>query len=167
MPFYLPRRHRRRLLLPPGLLALAGLLLLGCLHISLNSRLKKQVAITLFVPPLHLASDSVLRTIWPSPNELARLRVWRVYQLTGNPASDTISMRRILRYLSTLPACTPSDTVNGSKVVFGKNSKYAGFIRIISSLARWDVNKYVFETRISPPVLYILENKPKPYLRPE
>ena len=28
-PFYLPRRHRRKLLFPPGLLAMAGLLWLG------------------------------------------------------------------------------------------------------------------------------------------
>ena len=40
MHFYLPRRHCRRLLFPPGLLALAGLLWLGCVYITQNVRLK-------------------------------------------------------------------------------------------------------------------------------
>ena len=34
MHFYLPRRHRRQLLFPPGLLALAGLLWLGCVALG-------------------------------------------------------------------------------------------------------------------------------------
>ena len=34
MPFYLPRRYRRKLLFPPSLLALAGLLWLGCVAVG-------------------------------------------------------------------------------------------------------------------------------------
>ena len=34
MHFYLPRRHGRQLLFPPGLLALAGLLWLGCVALG-------------------------------------------------------------------------------------------------------------------------------------
>lgn len=34
MHFYLPRRHRRPLLFPPGLLALAELLWLGCVALG-------------------------------------------------------------------------------------------------------------------------------------
>ena len=34
MHLYLPRRHRRQLLFPPGLLTLAGLLWLGCVALG-------------------------------------------------------------------------------------------------------------------------------------
>ena len=61
MHFYLPRRHRRRLLLPPGLVALAGLLLLGCLALRpWQERLSKKVAFELTMPPINKS-----RTTWP------------------------------------------------------------------------------------------------------
>ena len=61
MHFYLPRRHRRRLLLPPGWVALAGLLLLGCLALRpWQERLKRQVVLELTMPPLNKSG-----TIWP------------------------------------------------------------------------------------------------------
>lgn len=168
MRFYSPRRHRRRLLFPPGLLALAGLLWLGCVYIRQDSRLQPVAAIPFFVYALNPPPcNEAIPGLWESPKHLAGLRVWRQYQLTGHVSSDTSAMRNILRYLSTLRARTASDTIYGAKVIFGTYSKYGDLVKIISELTRRDVKKYAFETRISQPVLYILENKPKPYRGPE
>lgn len=54
MHFYLPRRHRRYLLFPPGLLALAGLLWLGCVALGpWQEALKLKSVMQLTMPSLY------------------------------------------------------------------------------------------------------------------
>ena len=68
-----PRRTRRRLLLPPGLLALAWLLWLGCVAVPQLRGMKRQTVMQISIPPLiplvdGLPLDSVI--YFPRPSWL-------------------------------------------------------------------------------------------------
>lgn len=157
MHFYLPRRHRRKLLFPPGLLALAGLLWLGCLALSGNPRLKRYSVLQLTVPMLHKPSDKDDSRYWFTPQTLDSMRQWQTFRLTGLSFADTIAIRHILRSLSGLHSAADS---TGVKIVFGESSKYADFICLLNGAERFRIHKYAFETRVKLPVLYFLSDRP-------
>ena len=112
MHFHLPRRHRRRLLLPPGLLALAGLLLLGCLALRpWQERLGRKVVMQLTMPPINES-----RTIWPveyfeacdslllkepklSYSNVLTYRSWTTISFGRGQCLDTLAIHEIKKYL--------------------------------------------------------------------
>ena len=157
MHFYLPRRHRRKLLFPPGLLALAGLLWLGCVALSGNVRLKRYSVLQLTVPILHKPSDENDSRFWFSPQALDSMRRWQTFRLTGFSFADTIAVSHILMSLSVLHSAADS---TGVKIVFGESSKYTDFICLLNAAERFGIRKYAFETRMQLPVLYFLSDRP-------
>ncbi|MBF9239919.1 hypothetical protein I2I05_21180 [Hymenobacter sp. BT683] len=160
MNFYPPRHHRRKLLFPPGLLALAGLLWLGCFYIRQDSRLKRATVLQLTVPEL----DEVYFGHPLTVRYLAGMRQWHTFKLIGVTSSDLITVRQVISCLPTL--YSSQDSIQGVKVTFGRNSKYSDLIHILSALNQAEINRFAFETRTSLPILYIIENSSRRYVLP-
>jgi len=92
MPFYLPRRHRRPLLFPPGLLALTGLLWLGCVALGRwEPALRLHNVVQLTMPMLPSLTESEAGpTVLPS---LSKVRAM------GPGAPPNAVIRVILRHI--------------------------------------------------------------------
>lgn len=129
MPFYFPRRHRRPLLLPLGLLALAGLLLLGCLALCpWQERLKRRSIIQLTMPIRPQPGDSRLKinNFLPNPDTLRKHYSWHNAHLTGNIQQDNWKQQQIIRALHKIA----EDTLHGGilSVQLGPKACYSNMI---------------------------------------
>jgi hypothetical protein len=151
MHFHLPRHHRRQLLLPPGLLALAGLLWLGSVSIRQDVRL---IRYSTFDLTCNALSGHRNDEFWQSPEEISKLRQWQEFRLTGSATSDTISIRKIAQRLRGLHRADASSY--GVKIVFDRHSKYKVSIALLNAVTKAGIRKYTFEIRLNQPVLYVL-----------
>ena len=168
MHFYLPRRNRRRLLLPPGLLALAGLLLLGCLALRpWQERLTRRSVIQLTMPPINES-----RTIWPveyfedcdsfmfkepklSYSNVLTYRNWITVYFGQGQRQDTLATHEIKRYLDD-NGPESSWGNSGLRVCFVPRTHYSSFIMVINLLHRFYIQQYFLDIRNEPVALYAL-----------
>ncbi|HEX8326189.1 MAG TPA: hypothetical protein VF629_01525 [Hymenobacter sp.] len=163
MHFHLPRRHRRQLLFPPGLLALAGLLWLGCVAVgTLREKLAKRSIITLFVPPTHPDSDNFLFHK-PSPlalstGELNKFRAWRDVYFNGQSHNDSINLLKLDRAVIYMQAHATAD--NGIRVCFGPQAKYVNLVATLNSMLKYGVQKYWLDVKHQPTAFYAFTTKP-------
>ncbi|WP_210518917.1 hypothetical protein [Hymenobacter terricola] len=158
MHLHLPRRHRRKLLFPPGLLALAGLLWLGCVALSSHpEQLKRHSVMQLTMPPLS-SSD----IIWPMPHAygyahrepqlrystLPHLRTWFTVEFGQGPALDNRAAHEIKMALRSLALGSDDlPTSNGLRVVFGAHARYASLVLVLDLMNQHNIRKYFFDAR--------------------
>jgi hypothetical protein len=155
---YMPRRHRRKLRLPPGLLALAFLLLMGCGVVApiVEERTKGVLQITM---PLSRPPDEVERKhLWISVQQLENMRQWQTFEITGNKLFDWFSWQQAQQRIKALQQ-TP-DTIHGVKILLGQNAKYQYIINALSYLIKVDAESYVLDMRIPVTSLYVLGKRP-------
>jgi hypothetical protein len=162
MHFHLPRRHRRKLLFPTGLLALAGLLWLGCFQLdALQEKLTRRTIVDLNMPPKP-ASDTIyraayhngMRTIPFLYSQLYELYRWQDIQLNGDAANDSVSVLTISKSIKTMRADTIPNC--GIRVNLTPNVRYKTFIRLIDLMQLNSQKKYLFNMYHSPFALYVL-----------
>ena len=150
MPFYLPRRHRRRLLLPPGLLALAGLLLLGCLALRpWQERLTRPTVIDFTMPVQHGRSgiDNVFE-----PKELTKFNDWYDTYFDGSPSGDARHALGILHRAAAMQASPQRD--QRLRVQLGRHATYAELVFLLNTMHRFNIKKYVLDINHGPTVFY-------------
>ncbi len=159
MHFHLPRRHRRPLLFPPGLLALAGLLWLGCLVLSRwQKSLKPRYALQLTMPVLrpvdYLPDTPTVRWYLPTVAEAQVMRPWQDAFFTGVHTTDAIEQRRV----ATLAQAIATDTLqaNGIRVRFAQKSHYEQFIFLLNLMKKEGLRKYWVDFYHSPTTFYVL-----------
>ncbi|MBC6607416.1 hypothetical protein H8B13_11355 [Hymenobacter sp. BT188] len=152
---YIPRRHRRKLLLPPGLLALAFLLLLGCGVIAPIVKERTKAVLQMTTLKLHPPTDEHERKYWLSNQELVSMRKWTNFQITGNTFCDWYSWQ--LARQNILSFHNSADSVRGTRIHFGENAKYEYMIKALSYLNEIGVRKYTLDMRTPVTTLYVLE----------
>ena len=157
---YIPRRHRRKLLLPPGLLALAFLLLVGCGVIAPIVKERTKAVLQLTFPTPTPLTFGYTKIPWESPQQLANMRQWESYEITGNKLLDWYNWQLAQRTIKALHSSP--DSVRGTRIYFRQNAKYEYIIKALSYLNRNGVKKYALDMRIPDPTLYVLEY---PYTR--
>lgn len=146
MPFYQPRHHRRRLLLPPGWVALAGLLLLGCLAIrSWQERLKLRYALQLTMPRLRLQHDGLDNLLAFSPEKLTEFHEWYDTYFDGNFTGDARRAYCIARQAAAMRAAPERD--QRLRVKLGPQATYAQMIFLLNTMHQFGIKKYVFNSR--------------------
>jgi len=146
MHFYFPRRHRRHLLFPPGLLALAGLLWLGCVAVrSWQEQLKPRYVIRFTMPTRPPANwpQPTIRWVIPSPDTLLQQGSWHEATLTGNDANDSFQQQHIIEELRAIIA----DTLHtgGLRVRLEPTARYASMVFLLDLMLRKDVKQYWFD----------------------
>lgn len=169
---HLPRRHRRPLLFPPGLLALAWLLWLGCVALpSMRGMGPRQVIFQLAVEskpfrneiiPLPLKDALVFPNSFMFPLELASLRPWKNISFNGNLWSDYFSYQQVSASASELKKHNDRDL--GMRVGFAAPASYCSLIYTLNNLSTADpiakrVN-YWLDIRHQPTTVYAITSKP-------
>jgi len=160
MRFHLPRRYRRPLLFPPGLLALAWLLWLGCVALGpWQEQLKLRTMLRLTMPPLPSAIPPVLPSdsIPPPPPppyltraELNELLPWRDAYFNGNSQSDGHEKIRITSAVHDMMSNT--EIGSGVRIQFMPKSYYKDLVFVINLMSQEGVRRWFLDTRQKPTV---------------
>jgi len=162
---YFPRRHRRRLLFPPGLLALAGLLLIGSVALEPWQealRPKSVLQLTLPVVPSPGSPKEEFGYYLPSPAEAQEMGPWLRAAFTGEPANDRREQTRVATMIRTMSPDT------GVRVSFSRASQYRHLVFVIDQLQRGNLKRYWVDMHNRPVTInalkvnYRREQKRKP-----
>lgn len=158
----LPRRHRRKLLFPPGLLALAGLLWLGVVAIGpWQEKLTKRSVLQLTMPPKPVSdtiyqsnSYPITRTIPFLYSQLFNLYTWQDIELNGNAAHDSTAVRAIAQGIEKLR----NDTLpnGGVRVRIRPSARYKELVRLLDLMNECSQEKYLVDIHHGPTTLYAL-----------
>ena len=144
MSFHLPRRHRRRLLLPPGLVALAGLLLLGCLALRpWQERLTRHSVLQLTLPTLQ-ARHNVLAGVF-EPEKLPEFHEWYDSYLDGSQSGDARRAAGITGQAAAMQ--TRPDRDQRLRVQLGPQATFAEMVFLLNTMGRFNIKKYAFDIR--------------------
>ena len=151
MHFHLPRRHRRQLLLPPGLLALAGLLWLGSMALGSHPRqLKLRNVMQLTLPP-RPDSDFLWGGVphygpYLRYSQLATFRTWHTVEFGQSRAADSAASRRLAATVRTLSRGWESNpSLDGLRVYFGPQARYSSLVRVLDLMEQYNVRKYFLD----------------------
>jgi len=172
---YAPRRHTRRLLLPPGWVALGFLLLLGCQALLAHRRQLRQERILPLLMPMSKQDTTGLsahrRAKIPfldfsyaghrSKAELDTAIHWCNFSLTGVRSADSTTAQRIFATIKTMQV----DTLHarGIRVRFHRNAAYANLVQILDMMNEANQKVFWFDIQQRPAVFYILTRKHSPY----
>ena len=160
MHFYFSRRHRRSLLLPPGLLALAGLLLLGCLALRpWQQQLKRHNVIELTMPiyVAHPTLPMTIRFLLPDPDTMCERRFRHDAFLNGKAAHDQRQFRQIKADSRLITADTKH---NGLVCVrLAPTARYANMVALLDLTERMSYHKYWFDFKRKPAAFYIFSSR--------
>lgn len=163
MHFFLPRRHRRKLLFPPGLLALAGLLWLGCIALGAHpEQLKQRRVMQLTMVPLNLSRsyyrgyESLWTTILSSPAKIAAFRPWRDIRFIGNLQTDKLEQAHMAGAVLAILSDTLHD--GGVRVRFASASRYENLVFALDLMNRASITKYWLDIQHGPATLYTITN---------
>ena len=154
LPLSLPRRHRRRLLLPPGLLALAWLLWLGCVTVPQLRGMHKQTVMQITMPPL--PGSGLSNWSYPvdaSPQEIECFRPWHDFNLTGNVWPDYFALRAVHQSYGQLHD-NPDDE-NGIRIMLGPASTYGQLVQLIDWAGQFNFKRYWLDIKRQPTVFYL------------
>ncbi len=157
MHFYLPRRHRRQLLFPPGLLALAGLLWLGCVVVGKHSdRLKLRSVMQFTMPPLQITPDSPFyglgSPVCMSARKLESFRPWLTACFTGSATHDLRTQKRLIRNVRGIIA--DSGHAGGVRIAFAPSAHYKNLVFALDLMNREKVKQYWLDFKHQPATLY-------------
>jgi hypothetical protein len=158
---YLPRHYRRPLLFPPGLLALAWLLWLGCVALpQMQAMEPPQVVMQVTALPIHSDAFGFLPPAYSSEQQLEEFRAWQTVSFAGNQWADYFSYKQALN----AAAYVNSDYTYkaGLRVKFEPSSTYDSFVFIINMLYEKGINKWWVDFQHSPTTLYMFTSRPEP-----
>ncbi|WP_152559935.1 hypothetical protein [Hymenobacter sp. IS2118] len=161
MHFHLPRRHRRALLFPPGLLALAGLLWLGCVILREQQRIVRWNVVQLTMPSLHAEDDYPNGPPNPlkwSDAKLNNFRNWREIKFVGSQSSNASAKKQLTQAVARM-AANPS-IEDGTKVTFGATATYSDLIFVLDLMNQYDVKKYWLDVVHAPTTFYAITSRP-------
>ncbi|MBF9224058.1 hypothetical protein [Hymenobacter ruricola] len=148
---HLPRRHRRQLLLPPGLLALAGLLCLGCALLGGHpEQLKRRSVMQLTMPPRPDSDFLWGKMQYGGPHlrysQLPYFRQWRTVEFGGGGLLDTLATRQLKAEINDLAAGWQTRPLHdGLRVRFGSRARYASLVLVLDLMNRYGVKKYFLD----------------------
>ncbi len=164
MRFHLPRRHRRPLLFPPGLLALAGLLLLGCVALGRwEPALRRYNVMQLTMPVLPLPTDTSKASVRFDVPSLAKVRAmgpWRDNYFTGKP--DNI-LREHSHIAAEIHAMMADSGQRGRvRVRLASTAHYKDLVFLLDLMNRENVKKYWLDIVHKPTIFYAFTDVIKP-----
>jgi hypothetical protein len=154
---YFPRRHRRHLLFPPGLLALAGLLWLGCVAVPRIMGPTQYVKEVGFFP-LHVPADSFGG--FPTPQQIEDLGPWKSITLSGNSWADHFDMKIVENAGRSLAEKQPQH--RALHVYLNESTSYNTFIQLLDIPNQLGIERYFIDLRKMPYSINLLGNIPHP-----
>ncbi|MDQ2772276.1 MAG: hypothetical protein M3Y54_17460 [Bacteroidota bacterium] len=163
--FHFSRRYRRPLLLPPGLLALAGLLLVGCLALRpWQENLSRKVVIQLAMPLYPPRNEKpTIRFELPNPSTVCKTCAWSDAYFTGRVTAEKQEQTRVEQAIHTFMA----DSVHGGgiRVHFSSASYYRNLVSVLNILEKEKARKFWLDIHHIPTTLYAFKDPPDPSVR--
>ncbi len=164
-----PRRCRRRLLLPPGWVALGFLLLLGCQALQpWRGQLRLWNMLQVTMPPLKPVDGMPWNhVVYRSPLQLNHFRGWHEVKLAGQLLPDFLSFNQLEAAIRVVQL----DTLHagGVRVRFGPQATYANLVQVLDCMLYTGQRKYWWDIRSKHTVFYAITEKwvpPTPSSRP-
>lgn len=150
------RRVRRRLLLPPGWVALGFLLLLGCQALQPWQRqLKQWNVMQITMPALHVdKSASWNKVVYQSPAQLNTFRAWHTIDFDGQGLSDFFSAASTESAIRKIIADTSH--VGGVRIRFLPGATYANLVTVLDIMNYTNQKKYWLDIHYQPSTLYAI-----------
>lgn len=163
----LPRRYRRPLLLPPGLLALAWLLWLGCVALPQVRGMRVQHVMEVNFPPLKSKLNILLKyhedIFFPPylpPATIATFRPWQTFTATGNMFEDYFALHNAKAVMQSLSADSKHDL--GLRVYLNQQASYASLVQLLDWCNVYSMKQYWVDIEHEPTTLYVFTTKPDP-----
>jgi hypothetical protein len=160
---FLPRRRQRRLLLPPGWLALGFLLLLGCLALLTHERqLKQPTVIQLTMPPLKPDKSDIWLTApaYKPVDKLNVLRPWHDTDFVGTPLNDFVNAKATQIAIRAINA--DSSHAGGVRIRLQQGATYGNLVNALDIMNIENQKKYWLDIRHQPITLYAVTDKALP-----
>ncbi len=153
-----PRRPRRRLVLPHGLVALGFLLLLGCRVLVQDARLHRYSVLQLSMMPQHPVYYNE-KFLLPSIAQIrAMRRHWLTTTFTGQARADSLNW--LLTRQRLLAQRRFPSTVTGTCVRFERHARYASLVDLLDELSQLNARKYTLDIRGPVASMYVLSFQP-------
>lgn len=163
LPLHLPRRHRRQLLFPPGLLALAWLLWLGCVALPQLRGMERplQSVLQISLPSLHFDGGwGIGPPLYASEQQLATFRNWRTVTFTENRFADYFNFSQAAAAVELVKA--DSTYKAGMRIRFSDNASYASLVYSLDLLNKHDIKTWWLDVQHQPTTLYAFTRRPDP-----
>jgi hypothetical protein len=177
----LARRVRRRLLLPPGWVALGFLLLLGCQALQpWRGQLKLWNVMQLTMPPIkadtnywrfsNAQAENTLRHgfnpyVTPLPtiaaSTLQKMRPWHDVEFSGNHLADFLNAATAES--ATLKIIADTGHAGGVRIRFLPGATYTNLVKVLDIMSYTNQQKYFLDIYHQPTTLYAITNVPLPH----
>jgi hypothetical protein len=165
---FLSRRRQRRLLLPPGWVALGFTLLLGCLVLLSHERqMRLPTVMQLTMPPLKPEESTPWLTKTPIYRLVATLdllRLWHDVDFVGAPLNDFANAEIAKTAMRAM--ITDSSHEGGVRIRFRQQATYANLIKALDLMNVFNQKKYWLDIRHKPITLYAITEKQLPLKEP-
>lgn len=159
-----PRRVRRRLLLPPGWVALGLLLLLGCQALQpWAGRVRLWNVIQLTTPKLKPTKKDLkaygkeYQLPYKSRAELNKVRPWHDVEFKGETLADFLSAAATESAIRKIIADTSH--AGGVQIRFSSGATYANLVMVLDIMNYTDQKKYWLDIYHEPITLYAITLK--------
>jgi hypothetical protein len=162
---YMPRRHYRRLFLPPGWVALGFLLLLGCqVLLAHRGQLRLLNVLQLAMPVLEeIAEKRQLEknsSIYLFSKPLASIKTathWQDAALIGKPFSDSVNKATIEAAVLAIQA--DKGHARGVRVHLGRKATYSNLVSLLDMMDRLNYPRYWLDIEHQPTTFYAVNGK--------
>lgn len=157
-----PRRVRRRLVLPPGWVALGFLLLLGCQALQpWAGRLKRWNVMQITMPKLKLIpkefrlyNDNNYSIPCETVVELHKIRPWHNAEFNGEPLFDFLNAATTESAIRKIIADT--NHAGGVRIRFLPGATYANLVKALDIMNYTNQKKYWLDIHHQPTTLYAI-----------
>ena len=161
------RRVRRRLLLPPGWVALGFLLLLGCQALRpWAGQLRQWNVMGVTLPAFHVNKSAPWNAVfYQSPKQLSSFWPWQDAAFTGNKLADFLNAASTESAIRQIMADTSH--AGGVRIRFLPGATYANLVKVLDIMNYTDQKKYWLDIHHEPTTLYAITDVALPaQLRP-
>ena len=157
-----PRRVRCRLLLPPGLVALGFLLLLGCQALQpWSGRVKQWNVMQMTIPAFHVDKSASWNTVvYQPPKQLNSFRPWHDAAFEGNKLADFLNAATTESAVRQIIADT--NHAGGVRIRFLPGATYANLVKVLDIMNYTNQKKYWLDIHYEPITLYEITTLPTP-----
>jgi hypothetical protein len=170
---YIPRRFRRPLLFPPGLLALAWLLCLGCVVLPRMPGLQPQYVLTTVLPaynqcnlpPSEFEVDHRTPPWCLSKQELESFRQWQTIDLLVTQWSDYFNYQLANIIVQGYKASPNQDA--GLRIRLSDKAIHAQVVGLLDWVSSTNHKKYWLDIQHTPVTLYAITNRPSLQAKPK
>jgi hypothetical protein len=162
---FLPRRRQRRLLLPPGWVALGLLLLLGCFALLTHERQLQLInVLQLTLPSIKPSSSAPWNDfVYKRPAELNTLRPWHDAEFVGASLHDFMNAEDAEAAIRTINA--DSSCLGGVRIRFHQGATYGNLVDVLDIMNIENQKKYWLDFRHQPFTLYAITDKQSSVLK--